>query len=133
MSSINGPYSELISFKENYITVTNPSDPIEIDPINSPSSGDDLFVPTAFTPNGDTFNDKLVVHGKSETIDMVKVCRIYDRWGELMYETFDMTAGWDGRYEGELVEDGVYIWSLSFGDTLNDERIYRKGHVTVLK
>ncbi len=75
----------------------------------------DIAVPTGFTPNGDGVNDILNVHGRTGAT--VKVFRIFDRWGELLYETGDfevndLTRGWDGTYRGEALMSGVYIWHL---------------------
>ena len=73
------------------------------------------FVPTGFTPNGDGMNDRLLVHGRSGT--RVLVFRVFDRWGQLLYEgkdfeVNDADAGWDGTFRGKPVNSGVYIWSL---------------------
>lgn len=74
-----------------------------------------VLVPTGFTPNGDQTNDRLIVHGLEGTT--VKVFRIFDRWGELLYERFnfpvnDPAEGWDGTFRGEPLNNGVYIWYL---------------------
>ena len=75
------------------------------------------FVPTGFSPNGDFNNDLLVVHGKSRQIRQVKLFRVYDRWGELLYEdqefqVNDEQRGWDGRFRGQECRPGVYVWHL---------------------
>ena len=65
-----------------------------------------LFVPTAFSPNGDGLNDTWALKG----IDAFPECsvRIYDRWGELMYQAASYKEPWDGRYRGNPVATGVY-------------------------
>lgn len=70
-------------------------------------------VPTAFTPDGNLINDRLIVHG-SENITVLDF-EIYDRWGELLYKNggFDVnndSAGWDGNYRDEPMSGGVYVW-----------------------
>ncbi len=70
-------------------------------------------VPTGFTPNNDGTNDLLRVHGLEGT--RVTMFRVYDRWGELLFETGDFmvndeNAGWDGTFRGEPMTPGVYIW-----------------------
>ena len=72
-----------------------------------------IDVPTGFTPNGDTNNDRLLVHGRSGT--MVKIFRVYNRWGELLYEDggFEVNTrdiGWDGSFKGKPVNSDTYIW-----------------------
>jgi len=75
----------------------------------------EIAVPTGFTPNGDGVNDILRVHGRQGA--RVKVFRIFDRWGELLYETGDFEVndpvmGWDGSFRGEALNSGVYLWYL---------------------
>lgn len=63
------------------------------------------YVPDAFTPNGDNVNDVVFIEGFCiEEIDW----KIYDRWGELMFESFDKDLGWDGTHKGEPCEMGTY-------------------------
>jgi len=74
-----------------------------------------VAVPTGFTPNGDSNNDVLMVHGRRGT--MVEYFQVFDRWGELLYEARDFevndaSAGWDGTFKGDLVNSGVFVWQL---------------------
>ena len=76
-----------------------------------------IMVPTGFTPNGDNNNDILIVHGKSKNIVRINEFRIYDRWGETVYQNnnFDINdtaIGWDGTFRGEEMDSGVYVWVL---------------------
>lgn len=75
----------------------------------------EIAVPTGFTPNGDGVNDRLLVHGRPGV--HIKLFRIFDRWGELLYETGDFdvndpAGGWDGTFRGEPINSGVYLWHL---------------------
>lgn len=72
-----------------------------------------LFVPTAFTPNGDQENDVLRVFGAN--ITKVEMFRIYNRWGSLVFEVTDAQLGdstleWDGVFKGDLAPSGLYYW-----------------------
>jgi gliding motility-associated-like protein len=74
-----------------------------------------VLVPTGFTPNGDNLNNKLLVHGTEGA--MIKLFRVHDRWGELLFEngdflTNDTEAGWDGTFRGKEMPAGVYVWYL---------------------
>lgn len=74
-----------------------------------------LFVPTGFTPNDDLANDRLCVYGKSKTIKEVLLFRIFDRWGNLVFEDKnfpinDETRGWDGFFKGKEAQTGQYVW-----------------------
>ncbi len=78
-----------------------------------PNAGDlfsNLFVPKAWTPNGDGHNDKLfplTVH-----IKQLYYFRIFDRWGQLMFETTELGKGWDGIYRGKPQVMDVYTWTV---------------------
>jgi gliding motility-associated-like protein len=94
-----------------------------------------VYVPNAFTP-GDLDNTNPtfypVITGKIKP--GTYRFSIFDRWGELIFETNDPTAAWDGKYiTNELVQDGVYIWKLTFISEESGDKIDRVGHVTKLK
>ncbi|MBR9921960.1 MAG: T9SS type B sorting domain-containing protein [Bacteroidetes bacterium] len=74
-----------------------------------------VLVPTGFSPNSDGENDLLHVHGKDGTL--VNLFRVYDRWGELLYENSDffvndLSIGWDGQFRSQPMGSGVYIWYM---------------------
>ena len=73
----------------------------------------EVFVPTGFTPNNDGINDELLVHGHEKTT--LTSFRIFDRWGELVFDRFDFPVndvmGWDGSFNGKPMAAGVYIWT----------------------
>jgi len=77
-----------------------------------------IYIPNAFTPNGDGKND--IFTGKGEEIDTFEMM-IFDRWGELIYSTDDIHKGWDGRAkDGNLVSQmGVYVYKVLVKDTRN--------------
>ncbi len=70
-----------------------------------------LFAPNAFTPNGDGQNDVFTVSGLN--LFQPKLS-IYDRWGGLVYQGEDTDAYWDGTANGELAQEGYYIWRFSY-------------------
>lgn len=65
-----------------------------------------IYIPNAFTPNGDGINDMFGVKG--EGIRNFQL-RIYDRWGKVIFESMDPKKQWDGYFEGRPVEQGVYV------------------------
>ncbi|PCH71200.1 MAG: hypothetical protein COC06_02105 [Bacteroidales bacterium] len=71
-----------------------------------------IYVPNAFTPDGngvnDTFGPSITGDIADEDIEMF----IYNRWGELIYEFTDLGQGWDGTYKGKKANTGVYVWIL---------------------
>lgn len=101
-------------------------DSIYVQVVDVPS----LFVPTAFTPNGDGKNDILrpIMVGFSE----LHYFRVYSRWGQLMFQTSTINEGWDGIWRGTPTELGVYFWVLSATDR-NGNKILKKGDVTLIR
>jgi gliding motility-associated-like protein len=88
-----------------------------------------IYVPNAFSPNGDQENDVLFVRG---LLIEGMVFRVFNRWGELVFESFDRTIGWDGTFKGKLVEPDVYDYYLKALCIDGNESII-KGNVTVLR
>lgn len=88
-----------------------------------------LYIPNAFTPNGDDLNDVLYTPGTN----LVSYhFMIYNRWGNLVFESRDTETGWDGTYKGERVKNDVYNYLLLAEGI--DHAIYKKtGFITVLK
>ena len=93
-----------------------------------------FHIPNAFTPDGDQFNETFqpVFESGFDPYDFHMT--IYNRWGEVVFETFNAEIGWNGTYGNlGIVEDGVYIWHVEFGDAYNDQSYEYNGHVTILK
>lgn len=69
-----------------------------------------IFVPNAFSPDGDGINDVLFIYGPSAQIIDFKV---FNRWGSLVFQTgnTDISVGWDGSFQGTMQGPGIYIWS----------------------
>ena len=87
-----------------------------------------IFVPNAFTPNGDGNNDVLFVRGSAITeLHFI----IYNRWGEQVFETRDQSIGWDGTFKGEQVNTDVYGYFLTV-TCIDGETFETQGNVTVL-
>ena len=89
------------------------------------------YIPNAFTPNGDSYND---LFGVVTTVGTPRAFEfaVHDRWGQVLFTTNDRSQGWDGRVNGSEVSPGVYVWRLRMIDTkgLTQERM---GHVTLVR
>ena len=70
------------------------------------------YVPGAFTPNGDGLND--VFKAKLACFASYFHCRIFDRWGKQVFECNDIHQGWDGRYQGQKMASGSYVYIISY-------------------
>jgi len=92
--------------------------------------GSTYYVPNAFTPNGDGLNDvfKAIAPGIKQT-DYFK---IFDRWGKLVFETNNMSKGWDGKYGGLAQPTAVYVWIIK-GLDITGKIIELKGIVTLIR
>ncbi len=92
----------------------------------------DIFIPNAFSPNGDGQNDFLQIYGNTGTLAFVDFM-VFDRWGEKVFESGNANFSWDGTYKGELVPPGAYIYTMKAVFMNGYARNDFKGSVTVLK
>lgn len=95
-----------------------------------------LYVPNTFTPDNDDFNETFQPVFTSGFDPYNFNLTIFDRWGEIVFESNDATIGWDGTYgagSSTIVKDGTYIWRIEFKETGKDKRQILTGHVNVLK
>lgn len=94
-----------------------------------------IDVPTGFTPNNDGNNDLLLVHGRPGT--KVSSFKIFNRWGELLYETGDFDVndpdkGWDGNFRGKPSSSDTYIWYLEV-EFIDGTREAYKGQTNLIR
>ncbi|MBK8564798.1 MAG: gliding motility-associated C-terminal domain-containing protein [Saprospiraceae bacterium] len=95
-----------------------------------------VYVPNAFSPNDDGLNDKLNIFGGT-TVTKVNSFLLFDRWGETLYEFYnfppnDVTIGWDGKYRGDKLNPGVYVWFAEVEFVDGKVELY-KGDVVLMK
>jgi gliding motility-associated-like protein len=107
-------------------------DKITVTPICDQNS---VFIPNTFSPNGDGKND--VFYPRDRGASLVKSMRIFNRWGELLYDRKDFAlndpgAGWDGIYNGAKLTPDVYVYLI---DVVCDSKVVFniKGNVTLLR
>ena len=88
-----------------------------------------VFIPNVFSPNGDAINDILYVRG--EKVKEITFS-IYNRWGELVFETQDINTGWDGTYRSKACDQAVYIYHarVVYDDGTEQEK---KGNVSLVR
>ncbi|MBW4891695.1 gliding motility-associated C-terminal domain-containing protein [Mucilaginibacter sp. HMF5004] len=96
---------------------------------NAISQTDEIYVPNAFTPNGDGKNDFIYV--RSQSIKNLKFY-VYSQWGELLFTSTDASTGWDGTFKGTKEPVGVYVYYLK-AEMLNGHEVSKKGTITLLK
>jgi len=88
-------------------------------------------VPTAFTPNGDGINDLINVDGWG--IKKLNYFRVYNRWGELIYETNDLKSGWDGYYKGVPQNMETYVYQAEVETYVDSAPIKKTGYFKLLR
>ncbi len=88
-----------------------------------------LYVPNTFTPNGDGMNDYFFAKG--ENITLFKLF-VFNRWGELLFETEDISKTWDGTHKGKLLKTDTYVWRIIYKKQNGDTQEVT-GHVNLLR
>ena len=88
-----------------------------------------VYVANAFSPNGDGNNDFIPVRGECVSILSFK---IFNRWGNLVFETDQLNEGWDGYYKGELQDIGVYVYTVE-ATFENGKTVQESGDISLIK
>jgi gliding motility-associated-like protein len=127
--AMSGPVVYTVSVVDEYGCTA--SDSMRISTINiSP-----LFVPNVFTPNGDGNNDYFQIYGPGANNNYMPFfsIKIFDRIGELVYESSDPTFRWDGTYKGKLLLPGVYVYEITYFLDGTVAGQFCKGSITLLR
>lgn len=90
-----------------------------------------LYLPNAFSPNADGYNDVFCVQGSNRCVTDFSML-IYDRWGEKVFESSDLNFCFDGTYKGKLLSPDVYVYYVKAKDQYQKD-IIKKGNVTLIK
>jgi gliding motility-associated-like protein len=108
---------------------------------NGCEKSDEIFVevsyrvlaPTAFSPNSDGLNEEFLIQGIGTNLESIELT-IYNRWGEVVFVTNDISSGWNGKMDntGQMLPEEVYTWTISY--TLrNGQSRFEKGNLTLLR
>ena len=89
-----------------------------------------IAVPGAFSPNGDGVNDYLYPLDAYKATDLL--FRVYNRSGQLVWETSDWTRKWDGRVNGRLLAPDTFVWTLEYTDE-KGKRVALKGTTVLVR
>jgi len=92
-----------------------------------------FYIPNAFTPDGDAFNQTFQPVFTSGFDPQNYVLYIFNRWGQMVFESHDATIGWDGTYAGNICQEGTFTWKIEFKALVNDERKMYVGHVSLIR
>jgi gliding motility-associated-like protein len=92
-----------------------------------------FYIPTGFTPDGDEHNNTLqfIIGDAFDPFNFSVT--IYNRWGEIVYESQDTSAGWDGTYNNRICQTGIYTYHITLKNKETDKRYIYDGHVTLFR
>ncbi|RYE06939.1 MAG: T9SS type B sorting domain-containing protein, partial [Sphingobacteriales bacterium] len=91
--------------------------------------GDEVYIPNAFSPNGDGKNDVFEVYGV--TVSNYRM-EVYNQWGQMIYRSDNALKGWDGTYKGVLQPSGVYVYKINVVSQ-NGKEVLKKGTITLVR
>ena len=121
-------HTDMILIKNNTVDSTD----LELSENNNPSvntDNRDVFIPTAFTPNGDGENDLLLVRGNNiQSINLM----IFNQWGEMIFQSFSQSNGWNGSVNENPAQIGNYVYLLEYTDQ-NGLQKKQPGRVSLLR
>ena len=139
----NGSIDSLITVSPNSttiycVTVTNANSctdndcvTVTVEPIDCGSAGT-LYLPNAFSPNGDNENDVLkLYYGNTDCIKTYKLV-IYNRWGQKVFSTDNPKEGWEGTYKGQAEGSAVFDYYMK-ATLITGEEIIKKGNISLIR
>ena len=88
-----------------------------------------IYIPSAFSPNGDGVNESFFVSGVNIHDFHLQ---IFNRWGMQLFDSIELSLGWDGNYLGKEVPEGIYVYRVSYTDPQNIKHL-ENGTVTIIK
>jgi gliding motility-associated-like protein len=92
-----------------------------------------LYAPNSFTPDGNQFNPVFLPIVTSGVDKNEYKLEVFNRWGELVFETTDTLKGWDGTYKGIACKEGMYSWKITYKLSSSDEKREQLGHVNIFR
>jgi gliding motility-associated-like protein len=117
-------YTSMVADSMGCFTATNTFS-IHVEPLSS------VDVPTAFTPNGDGVNDVIYVDGWG--IKKLNYFRVYNRWGQLLFESNDINIGWDGNYNGVPQNMETYVYQVSVETYIDAEPLTKSSTFKLIR
>ena len=89
-----------------------------------------LYSPNAFSPDGDGINDFFKVSGQG-MIDFV--IQIYNRWGQMVYKSTDLSQGWDGTFKGKNLPTGSYVYKIKTSKYGVEQKLVKSGSIALIR
>ncbi|MDF3029213.1 MAG: hypothetical protein K0S23_3520 [Fluviicola sp.] len=137
-TGLSNPYSQITQASPEQTTqytvsitdgICTKSVPVKVNVLEVVCDRTYVYIPNAFSPNGDLENDVLYVRSAIATKILF---RIFDRWGEMVFETTDQNIGWDGTFRDKLLKPDTYDYYLEATCVQGEQKII-KGNVTLIR
>lgn len=90
-----------------------------------------IYVPNTFTPDGDKHNNSWQYALTGLDLNSFNM-KVFNRWGEIVWETYDQKASWDGVYKGKIVQSGTYTWVMNAKDNIEDKHMELVGCLNII-
>lgn len=91
-----------------------------------------IYAPNTFTPDNDEHNQHWGIHIEGIDVSDFNLL-IFNRWGEIIWESNDPSGTWDGTYNGSIIPQGTYSWIIRAKDLLNDGKYEFNGYINILR
>jgi gliding motility-associated-like protein len=92
-----------------------------------------IYIPNTFTPDGNEINHVFLPIFTSGFDPEDFYLTIYNRWGELIFKSYNSEIAWDGTYNNTICQNGIYTWIIVYGDKNNDKKTLIKGNVNLIR
>ena len=89
-----------------------------------------LYSPNAFSPDGDGINDFFKISGQGMSDFQIE---IYNRWGQMVYKSSDLSNGWDGTFKGKKVPTGTYVYKIKISKYDFEQKLVKSGSVALVR
>ncbi len=129
-STLPNPKATLNADQQYLITIKAPTNCITVDSLLVRIYDNRVYVPNVFSPNGDGINDKLFVNVAG--VRPLRYFRVFNRYAQLVFETNDITVGWDGKFKNVLQPMDTYIWVAAVAESSGSTTVV-KGNITLLR
>ena len=90
-----------------------------------------FYIPNSFSPNGDGLNDVFYSKTSEKFLQDYRLI-IFNKWGELLFETHDISASWNGKYKGTLLKEDIYVYKIEYSPYRDSHKQF-VGHVNLIK
>ena len=89
-----------------------------------------LYSPNAFSPDGDGINDVFKISGQGILDFKIE---IYNRWGQMVYQSIDLSNGWDGTFKGKKLPTGTYVYKIKTSKYGVEQKLVKSGSVALVR